>query len=66
MTNSAEQLLDLNGKTAIVTGGSRGIGKSIAKTFSQHGAKVIITSRKNDSCKLVTKEITDNGAIQTQ
>ena len=51
MTTSSTELLDLTGKVAIVTGGSRGIGRSIAKTFADHGAKVVITSRKIDSCR---------------
>ena len=36
--------LDLTGRVAIVTGGSRGIGRSIARGFAQHGASVVITS----------------------
>ena len=61
MTTSSTELLDLTGKVAIVTGGSRGIGRSIAKTFADHGAKVVITSRKIDSCRDTAEEIIDAG-----
>ena len=37
---------ELTGKVAVVTGGSRGIGEAIATTMAQHGADVVITSRK--------------------
>ena len=49
--------LSLQGKTALVTGGSKGIGKSIAKTFADAGAKVMITSRKADVCETAATEI---------
>ena len=49
--------LSLQGKTALVTGGSKGIGKSIAKTFADAGAKVMITSRKADVCETAAAEI---------
>ena len=49
--------LSLQGKTALVTGGSKGIGKSIAKTFADAGAKVMITSRKADVCETAASEI---------
>lgn len=50
-------LFDLTGKNAIITGSSRGIGKAIAHRMAQHGAKVVITSRKIDVCKEVSSEI---------
>lgn len=49
--------LRLDGKTAIVTGGSRGIGKAIAAAFVESGAQVMITSRKADACEAAAEEI---------
>ena len=50
----------LEGKVALVTGGSRGIGKGIAKLFAAEGAKVMITSRKAESCEEAATEIGGN------
>ena len=50
-------LFDLTGKIAIVTGSSRGIGRAIAKAMADHGAKVVISSRKQDACEEVAAAI---------
>ena len=47
----------LDGKTALITGGSRGIGKAIATAFASSGAEVMITSRKADACESAAEEI---------
>jgi NAD(P)-dependent dehydrogenase (short-subunit alcohol dehydrogenase family) len=47
----------MDGKVALVTGGSRGIGKAIARAFAEAGAQVMITSRSEESCEAAAKEI---------
>ena len=56
-------LFDLTGKNAIITGSSKGIGKAIAHRMAQHGARVVITSRKLDVCEQVSSEINDEFGI---
>lgn len=50
-------LFDLTGKVAIVTGSSRGIGRAIAEALADHGAKVVISSRKAPACQEVADAI---------
>lgn len=52
-------LFDLTGKTAIVTGSSKGIGKAIAYRLAEQGANVVISSRKLDACEEAVKEINE-------
>ena len=52
-----DNLFDLSGRVAVVTGGSRGIGRAICLRLAQHGAKVVVSSRKVDACQVVVDEI---------
>ena len=57
----ALDLFTLQGRTALVTGGSRGIGKMIAAGFLAQGAKVYISSRKADACDTAAEELSQGG-----
>jgi len=52
--------LSLDGKVAIVTGGSRGIGRGIAAAMAGAGAKVMITSRNEETCAATVEELRDS------
>ena len=49
--------VSLEGKVAVITGGSRGIGRAIAEGMAREGADVVIASRKLDSCEVAASEI---------
>ena len=54
-------LFDLTGKVAVITGSSKGIGRAIAERMAEHGAKVVVSSRKADVCEQVARGIRDRG-----
>jgi NAD(P)-dependent dehydrogenase (short-subunit alcohol dehydrogenase family) len=51
------ELFDLTGKVALVTGGSRGIGRAVAEGLARSGADVVIASRKLDRCETAAREV---------
>jgi NAD(P)-dependent dehydrogenase (short-subunit alcohol dehydrogenase family) len=54
-------LFDLTGRVALVTGGSRGLGREMVLAFARAGADVVVTSRKSDACEKVAQEVTGLG-----
>jgi NAD(P)-dependent dehydrogenase (short-subunit alcohol dehydrogenase family) len=57
MTGTAAELFDLGGKVALITGGSRGLGREMALAFARAGADVVIASRKLESCEHTAAEV---------
>ncbi len=53
--------VDMSGKVVLITGGSRGLGLSMAHAFAENGATVIVSSRKQDACDLAVEEIQAKG-----
>lgn len=54
-------LFDVAGKVVMITGGSRGLGRSMALGFAERGARLVIASRKLDACERVAQQIRDAG-----
>lgn len=55
--------MNLNGKTAVITGGTRGIGYAVAQKFAEHGAKLaLIAAHGGEKAEEAVKNLTDNGA----
>jgi NAD(P)-dependent dehydrogenase (short-subunit alcohol dehydrogenase family) len=54
-------MFDLTGRVALVTGASRGIGEAIAKAYAERGARVVVSSRKQEACDEVAGEIVAAG-----
>lgn len=59
------ELFDLTGKTAVITGASRGIGAAAAQLFARHGAHVVVSSRKREGCEAVAQAIESEGGTAT-
>src|SRR3954463_2551636 len=58
---TADPLFDISGKGAIVTGGSRGLGREMVLAFAERGADVVIASRKLENCESVADEVRSIG-----
>jgi NAD(P)-dependent dehydrogenase (short-subunit alcohol dehydrogenase family) len=57
LTVTVPNYFDLSGKVALITGGSRGLGLQMVRAFAQHGADVVISSRKLDACVAAAEEV---------
>jgi len=61
MRDDPRSMFDLGGRVAIVTGGSRGLGRAIARGYAAAGASVVVASRKAEGCDAVVAEIAADG-----
>ena len=61
MTRTVQQLFDLKGRTALVTGGSRGLGLQIARALGEAGARIVLSSRKAGDLEEATADLQDAG-----
>ncbi len=65
MTDRIKPLFDLKGKIALVTGASKGIGESMARGLAEFGAKVVVSSRKQEAVDQVTESFKNDGLEAT-
>ena len=56
---SSKGIFDLTDKVAVVTGGSRGLGREMVLAYAEHGADVVIASRKLENCEELAREVQD-------
>ena len=61
--SATADLFDLSGRVAIVTGGSRGLGREMTLAFAARGASVVIASRKVEACEALAKEVEERHGV---
>src|SRR5262245_22879660 len=61
-----EKLFALDGRTALITGGSRGLGKAIARVYAEHGANIMICSRNAGELESAAKDIADGLPVRAE
>ena len=64
-SSHTNDLFDLSGKTALVTGGGRGIGRMLVFGLAEMGCDVVVSSRKLENCEAVVKEVEGLGRQAT-
>lgn len=65
LSSTEKAIFDLTGKVAIITGASKGIGEEIARLYARFGAKVVISSRKQEACDTLAHDIRAQGGDAT-
>ena len=66
MTQTTAPGFELAGRTALVTGGSRGLGRAMAYGLARSGAHVIVASRNGDACREFAEELTEVTGVEAR